>query len=220
MRSLPLLACLCLIATLAAGCRRDTAPSPEYARASKLWLATVNELGDDAGSDPRAEEALALARSVPADSIDSEAARALVKRIEEAQADAAPDEAADEEDEEWVEVSPSEEASPEPPPAPVARPPLVGSSEADFKGRYGACVVIDSPFVEAGGTRVGDAWRLVASAACQEAHPEIGDLLVFILEGKVFNVAPRSALKTVVRTDAGWQPDEALPAEGTPAEGQ
>lgn len=223
MRPSTLLVCFCLIASGGVGCRRDGGPSAEYARASKLWLAVVQEAGADPGSDPRADEALALARAVPAHSIDVDAARALVRRIEEAQAEAAPpveDEEEEDAFEEAVELTDSVDAAPEPAPAPPPRPPLVGSSEADFRARYGACVEMEGPFLEAGGTRTGDAWRLVPSPACQEAHPEIVELLVFILEGKVFNVAPRTALKTVVRTDAGWQPEEALPPEEAPAEGQ
>lgn len=202
---------LLLVAFVAAGCRPDARPSAEYEKASKLWLAAVTERAEDAAEDPRANEALSLARAVSPESIDSQAAQALVARIEQARKEA-------QERRDRPEPSPAplvSDTTPaiaaadpfaEPPVEPVP-PPAVGSPEADFRERYGDCVRVDSPFIEARGTRQGEAWVLTDDETCRETHPELADKLVFVLGGKIFNVAPRAAVVQVVQTDAGWLPE-------------
>lgn len=197
-----------LLALAFVACTRTSGPSDDYAEASRLWSAAVTEKGDEAASDPRADEALALAMKVPANSIDSDAATALVKRIESARAERA----------ELAKVradapvrppeppAPSEAPGAAPPPAPKAVRPVIGEPAAAVRERYGDCLVKAMPFVERGGTRQGEALALVDSATCKERHPELVDTYVFVLDDKVFNVAGKSAAVPVVASDGGWAP--------------
>lgn len=193
-------------------CRPDAKPSADFEKASRLWLAVTLDAIASPGSDPRAEEALALARAVPAVSIDADAAKSLIRQIEQARNEeseaaawrktaleqaptslaAARTRDGDERDEAEGGELPSLE---------------VGMSESDFKTRFGDCMRVESEFVEARGTRKGQAFAFVESAECRDMHPQVGTDLVFVLEGRVFNIAPRSATVPVVETGDGWVPE-------------
>lgn len=215
MRTLPkALLSLTLLASLSTACRPAAEASADFEEASNLWLATVVD-AEEPGRDPRAAQALTLARKVPANSIDADAAKSLIQRIEEtrrneaeaaAELQAQLEEAAKQPRAVQGERDPQEEgdegeedATPE--------SLQVGMSQADFKTLFGACVRVDSEFVEARGSRKGQAFVLVDSAKCKEAHPELGTDLVYVLDGKVYNVGPRSAGIPVVQTAEGWKPE-------------
>lgn len=232
MRNVPnALLSLTLLASLSIACRPSSEPSADFEKASSLWVATVLDV-EAPGADPRAEQALTLARAVPAKSIDADAAKALIKRIEKARADeaqAAADLQASLEPTDRPSYQPSGDSTQ---PANAVEEEaaddvlVVGMSEAAFKSRFGDCVAVDSPFVEARGTRKGQAFARVDSDICRDTHPELGDNLVYVLDGKVFNVAPRSAGIPVVETEDGYKPSSGdwpepppAPAEDTESDG-
>lgn len=215
MRTVPnALLSLMFVVVSSTACRPATEPSADFEKASGLWAATVQDV-EQPGADPRAEEALLLARAVPASSIDAEAAKSLVERIENArrdEAEAAAElqarlEEADEASMTGLTEGGSEVSDDETEGEEESEGLQVGMSEAAFKTLFGACVRVESEFVEARGTRKGQAYALVASAKCKEAHPQLGADLVFVLDGKVFNVAPPSAAIPVVETKDGWKPE-------------
>lgn len=197
------------LALFVAACRPAAEPSEEYERAFSLWMAVQETSPQAPGEDSRADEALALAKSVSPRSLDADAARELAKRIESAKREAAESR-----------VRRDALQAREPPPAPaespsVARPEptpsravaTVGMPETELNELYDGCLKFAQPFVEARGAREGRAFGLVSSADCRARHPELVDNLVFVLEGKVFNVAPLKSAIPVVKTESGWAPE-------------
>ncbi len=184
------------VAAWGTGCHRQTGPDPRFERAFAAFVEAESERGDAAFQDPRADEALAAARAVSPSSVDHVAAQALVLRIEKGR-------------EEQAAFAAGMKAAGQPPPEPPApsfpatpstaqtlsrtasaRPPSIGSAEADFHARYGTCVAPLAPFHEKGGERQGTAWAL--AEGCEKRFPELEGVAVAILDGKVFNVIPRS----------------------------
>lgn len=210
------LAALATLFVTASGCRQPPTTSPEFAEASALWARTVDERGFEAGDDPRAAEALALLEKVPAESYDAQAAATLAETIRTERKRRA--ELARPVTKPMAEVSLTSDADAASaafaPPAPS--PLVVGSDAAAFRERYGDCVKVAAPFVEAGGARSGDAWERLDTPECTERFPELEGQYVFVAEGRIFNVAPKEAGRRVdlVPTDAGFAPVDGPVAGG------
>ena len=187
-------------AAIVPGCHRLSGPDQPFEKAQVALAQALEERGDDAWDDARADDALKAARAVPAESIDRAAADDLIARIEGARRDEATLARRLKKEATLVPDPSTRSARPRVPPAsrrapdagtPAPQPPVVGSSEAAFQQRYGACVRPLAPFVARDGTAQGEAWALVAGA-CEARYPELAGRAVALLGGKVFNVVPTS----------------------------
>jgi len=174
--------------------------SEAYARASAMFDAAFAELGEAVWEEPRLLAALDLLNTVPDDSLDADAARHLASRIANGRAEAI----RARKRRQAALVLPAAPAGAPTSPAPGAAPQpstpsriLVGDTFEQFRACYGECVVEVEPFVEKKGVRRGMAWGLVESPDCAAKFPDFKDNLVFVLEGRVFNIVPRGRVERV-----------------------
>lgn len=202
--TLGLRAAVCLLAATFA-CQEPLKPSADYAEASRLYVTITTQKGLGAYADPRMAKVLELCEQVPPESLDAEAAVALAARVRkgiaEEQTLAERREAPRPVIVAVAEGSEVSLGSPAPSSGLSSLPRLLGAGEAEIRERWGDCLKSEGPFVEKGGSRHGTAWSLVESEECSAIQPSLAGQLVFIADGKVFNVAPKAdAERTEVRT--------------------
>ena len=222
-RSIPLLLLLAL-----AGCSRKEA-SPEFTRASERFNKLYATELDDAYLDPAMHEVEALLEKVPADSLDAQAAAALLTRIrdnrtrlEQAASDRERALAAARTPTTLTGVSVTTPLSPPVtatrpaavdagPPVPVA--PSAGMPIRDFNRLFGDCFEPAGP-VEVNGRGPRDSYTMVDSNRCRTAMPGMVNSVVLADSQAVMGVVPKSALQRVM-PDAGTPAPPAPPDAGS-----
>ncbi|WP_284666853.1 hypothetical protein [Myxococcus sp. SDU36] len=213
-----------VLLTLApAGCRREPpAPSAEYEEAARRFRELYAQKLDDAYLDPRVGEIEAQLQRVPADSLDAEGARELLKRIKDGRQRMAA--AASERDEAVAsarELPPGSYTAPsteEParPAAPAEVPdagppdasagPQAGTAASELVAGFRGCFQRGTP-IDVQGRGMRETWQLADRTACRLEYPQHQDAFLLIEAGKVLTLLPKSAVQTVpVTPDGGPAP--------------
>jgi hypothetical protein len=220
-RSLPLV----LLLLLPACARKE--PSPEYTRASERFNKLYAKELDDAYLDPAMHEVEALLEKVPSDSLDAQAASALLARIRENRSrleQASTDREKAMADARTPPTFSGQSVIPPPaPPAPANRsptppdagPPLApsaGMAMRDFNRLFGDCFEPAGP-VEVSGRGPRDSYAMVDSDRCRRAMPGLANSVVLADSQTVMGIVPRSALQRVL-IDGGTPPPPAPPDAG------
>lgn len=220
-RSLPLV----LLLLLPACARKE--PSPEYTRASERFNKLYAKELDDAYLDPAMHEVEALLEKVPSDSLDAQAASALLARIRENRSrleQASKDREKAMADARTPPTFSGQSVIPPPaPPAPASRspappdagPPLApsaGMAMRDFNRLFGDCFEPAGP-VEVSGRGPRDSYAMVDSDRCRRAMPGLANSVVLADSQTVMGIVPRSALQRVL-IDGGTPPPPAPPDAG------
>lgn len=194
------------VALLAFGCTKRPGPaSPDFQKARQAYLDLLAKDGPgDVYTDPELPDLRAELDKVPADSVDSDAARSLASTIDKGIADAKA--AATEREKvikETTEVASApalpaaDEGSPTGAPAgtpdagkAAASGPSEGETAADFMLHYSSCFEKQGAFTDDKG-HTGDTWAL--SDSCASKYPAFKDQLVMVGADKVVAVVPRSS---------------------------
>jgi hypothetical protein len=209
---------LALALALAAGCKRELGPSPDYARARAKLESLTAQFGDDAYVDPEMEEVEKLLARVPPRSSDAPAAAELSRRIaserarvqkERADLAAAPPPAppadpwASEPRREEPEAAEVAEGAADAGAADAGFPyPVAGMPVAEVRARFSYC------FLPAAGVVVDGAaheiFELRNLPSCRDGFPQFQGQLLAAREGKVVGTLDVSDVQSVtVPVDGG-----------------
>jgi hypothetical protein len=209
-----------ILAVAPVACRKPAQPSEAYSQARSRFNKLYAEQGDSAFADPQISEIEALLAQVPEDSLDAASARDLRARIQngrqqmEAQARARDEAIA--KAREPANMPPGS-SFPSTPPAPTPTPeeptdagtpgtgPKVGTPLAELSGGFSGCFQKGEP-LEVRGRGLRDRWELADRAECRQKYGSLQDQILIIDEGKVFALAPKSAIQELP-ADGGFPSD-------------
>lgn len=193
--------------------RKPLQPSPQYEKASRIHQDLYVRKLDAAYLDPRMDEAVALLKQVPGESVDSAAAQELLQTIEkgraQAKAESAEREKAQAELRKGLEalsaVDPSKVLNAAAPVAGAADagtpaepdPYGEGASLADINRQSGGCLVAGIPFTEEGSTKRGVTYKVASSPECRAKLPGMVDELVLVIDGRVYRRVPADSVRQV-----------------------
>ncbi|HEX8820703.1 MAG TPA: hypothetical protein VF794_12315 [Archangium sp.] len=202
-------------------CRKPAQPSEAYAQARTRFTRIYAEKGDAAFVDPQMNEIDSLLAQVPESSLDAVSARELRARIQngrqqaEAQARAQSEALAKAREPASMPSGFNSRPSGLPPPeeeeeAPVdsgtpSGAPQIGTSAAELAGGFSNCFQKGEQ-VDVRGRGLRDRWELQDRAACRQQYASLQDQVLIIEEGKVFALAPKSAIQ-VMPSDGGFPSD-------------
>lgn len=203
---------LALVAVSA--CAKKKQPSAEFESASRDFSKLYGEKLDDAFLDPQIEDIQARLERVPPESLDAQAAQALLTRIrdgrqrmaaQQAERERLTAEAAqpapytgpsrEEQDRQAAEAA-SAAAAKADAGTPAAHP-VRGMTVTELTARFGDCFVKGEP-LEITGRGPRETWNLSPTDACRAAHPGFDAQFLVIEDGKILALAPRSGIQTRV----------------------
>ncbi len=202
----PIFLFLIAFALALAGCKKSPQPSIEYLKAKGDYDVLVAREGDDAYFSFDMGQIEALLNKVPANSLDTAAAAALLQEIDarrkEIQAEREQREkAAAEANKPAVFDSDSRPtASPRPVEVPVAAAPKnampkVGMTVSEFESQFGGCFS-SGPQISMADTqeKVGT-YVMKDITNCRERHPDLKETMVLVKDSKVMSMASRKEMK-------------------------
>ena len=205
-------------AALLTGCHKQKAASPQFAQASAQFNHLYAEELEDAYLDPQMEAIEAQLRQVPADSLDHDAAQALLSRIAKGREQARRDQErlAKEQREALAPptFAPSSETPGEPAgraaPAAVGRPE-VGMPRNEFAAKFSNCFNSMGP-VQVADAGTAEVFSLSTSADCQKQFSWYADRLVVVDQEKVIGFGLKSQFRAAPPpSDAGVAPAAGQP---------
>jgi len=193
-----------LAATLAMACAKK--PSPEYEEAADRFSELYRTQWDDAYLDPEMDSLEAKLQKVPSDSLNAEAAQALLKRIREGRA-RMQQEAKEREEAMAEALRPTEvtggggsvERAPAEEPAQASAPdagmtdPQPGMELAEFQKLFGGCFR-ETTALNVLGKGPRPTWALRDLPSCRDRHPLFVDSLLVFDEGRLYAMPSKSNL--------------------------
>ncbi|HEY4395146.1 MAG TPA: hypothetical protein VGP64_13835, partial [Polyangia bacterium] len=158
------------------GCHKK-APSPQFIEAQGLFTSLLDAKGDDAWNDPEMDRVYTLCNSVTASTLDFEAARLLMARIDDERAKRLqpgarkPPGSDTAQAPQWPDFpKPADEV---PDAAVAVEAPIagleVGASFDAIRARYGPCFVPASGEIDLGGGAKADGWLWAGRPDCPKA---------------------------------------------------
>jgi hypothetical protein len=194
-----------LVLALAAGCPKK--PSPEYEEAADRFSEIYRKKWEDAFLDPEMAEIEAKLRQVPSDSLNAEAAAALLKRIEDGRKRMT-EENAEREASVADALRPtsvpggsgSSERTEEAASAPVAdaqdggvKEPYGGMPLAELQKQFGDCFR-ETTTLNIMGKGPLPTWALRDLPSCRDKYPRFPDLLLVFDDGRLYAMPSKSNL--------------------------
>ena len=191
-------AALILFAVLAAAsCRRATnRPDANYQQASRLYQQLYVTQLDDAYGDPKMDEVVSLLQKVDPDSLDAEAAAAMIGAIQHGREELAKSRAARAKNfaaAQAAAVAPPVNIDPRqilaanvPDAGPTQDPFGPGALVADINSANGGCLSSYEPFTEQGTNVTGTVYRLVAGPTCAARLPGFAGQAVLVVSGRIY----------------------------------
>jgi hypothetical protein len=191
-------AVICLLAILAAaGCRkRPSGPDANFQQASRLYQQLYATELDDAYGDARIETVIMQLTKVDPNSVDAEAATALLGTIQRGKEALAQDRARREKISTAAQITAALPApnidvqkiisagTPDagPPPDPYG----AGASVAEINRATGGCLVDGEPFNEQGTSVNGTVYRVASSSDCSSKLPGYVGQAVLVVNGRIY----------------------------------
>lgn len=215
-----LVAAVALALAPAACSKKPGPPSEAYTQAHQRFSKLYGQKLDEAYLDPSMTDIESQLQQVPADSVDAQAARELLGRIQDGrtrmEAQRKAQESAVASAHEPIAMPSSDNVAPPPPPPPAVvdagqpdagqgKEPGAGTSASELASGFNGCFSRGEQ-INITGRGFRDSWQLASRTSCQVEYPGSVDKVLIIEADKVLAVLPKSSLTVTPATpepDAG-----------------